>query len=73
MRLAAGERVRKKCARLGRRRSQAGSGPLLPQMSQLRAGQQMRQNTPFTGILPAGERRDVLESFRRHWQAGHAQ
>jgi excisionase family DNA binding protein len=34
---------------------------------------EMRQNSPFTGILPVGERRDVLASFRRHWQAGHAQ
>jgi excisionase family DNA binding protein len=33
---------------------------------------EMRQNSPFTGILPAGERRAVLESFRAHWQAGHA-
>jgi excisionase family DNA binding protein len=34
---------------------------------------EMRQNSPFTGILPPGERRAVLESFRQHWQAGHAQ
>lgn len=34
---------------------------------------EMRQNSPFTGILPPGERRAVLESFRRHWQLGHAQ
>ncbi len=33
---------------------------------------EMRQNSPFTGILPADERRAVLESFRAHWQAGHA-
>jgi hypothetical protein len=33
---------------------------------------EMRQNSPFTGILPAEERRAVLQSFRRHWQAGHA-
>jgi len=26
----------------------------------------MRQNSPFAGILPAEERRAVLESFRRH-------
>jgi excisionase family DNA binding protein len=32
---------------------------------------EMRQNSPFTGILPPEERRAVLESFRRHWQAGH--
>lgn len=33
---------------------------------------EMRQNSPFTNILPADERRAILESFRRHWQAGHA-
>jgi excisionase family DNA binding protein len=33
---------------------------------------EMRQNSPFTGILPPDERRAVLQSFRRHWQAGHA-
>lgn len=33
---------------------------------------EMRQNSPFTGILPADERRAVLESFRAHWRAGHA-
>jgi hypothetical protein len=32
----------------------------------------MRQNSPFTGILPGDERRAVLESFRAHWQSGHA-
>lgn len=32
---------------------------------------EMRQNSPFTGILPPDERRAVLESFRRHWRAGH--
>ena len=31
---------------------------------------EMRQNSPFTGILTADERRGVLESFKRHWQAG---
>jgi excisionase family DNA binding protein len=33
---------------------------------------EMRQNSPFTGILPGDERRAVLESFRAHWQSGHA-
>jgi excisionase family DNA binding protein len=33
---------------------------------------EMRQNSPFTGILTADERRTVLESFRTHWHAGHA-
>jgi excisionase family DNA binding protein len=31
---------------------------------------EMRQNSPFTGILPSDERRAVLESFRAHWQSG---
>jgi hypothetical protein len=30
----------------------------------------MRQNSPFAGILPANERRAVLESFRVHWRNG---
>jgi excisionase family DNA binding protein len=33
---------------------------------------EMRQNSPFTGILPVDERRVVLESFRAHWRARHA-
>lgn len=33
---------------------------------------EMRQNSPFTGILTADERRAVLASFRAHWQAGHS-
>jgi excisionase family DNA binding protein len=33
---------------------------------------EMRQNSPFTGILPPDERRAVLESFQRHWRSGHA-
>jgi hypothetical protein len=33
---------------------------------------ELRQNSPFTGILPEDERRAVLESFRRHWRAEHA-
>lgn len=32
---------------------------------------EMRQNSPFTGILSADERRTILESFRRHWRAKH--
>jgi hypothetical protein len=34
---------------------------------------EMRQNSPFTGILPPDERRAVLDSFRQHWRAGHLQ
>lgn len=33
---------------------------------------ELRQNSPFAGMLPASERRTVLESFRRHWRAEHA-
>lgn len=33
---------------------------------------ELRQNSPFAGILPEGERRAVLESFRRHWRTEHA-
>jgi excisionase family DNA binding protein len=33
---------------------------------------EMRQNSPFTGILPVQERQAILESFRAHWRAGHA-
>ncbi len=32
---------------------------------------EMRQNSPFAGILSADERRAVLDSFRRHWREGH--
>jgi excisionase family DNA binding protein len=33
---------------------------------------ELRQNSPFTGILPEEERRRVLDSFRRHWRTEHA-
>lgn len=33
---------------------------------------ELRQNSPFAGILSEDERRAVLESFRRHWRAEHA-
>jgi excisionase family DNA binding protein len=32
----------------------------------------LRQNSPFTGILPEDERRKVLSSFRGHWRADHS-
>jgi len=32
---------------------------------------EMRQNSPFTGILSRHERSAVLESFRNHWLAEH--
>lgn len=31
----------------------------------------MRQNSPFTGILSGDERRTVLQSFHAHWNLGH--
>jgi excisionase family DNA binding protein len=34
---------------------------------------EMRQNSPFTGILPGAERVAVLRSFRQHWRAKHVQ
>ncbi len=33
---------------------------------------ELRQNSPFTGILSEDERRTVLESFREHWRTEHA-
>ena len=33
---------------------------------------EMRQNSPFTGILSKDERIKVLESFRVHWRTEHA-
>jgi len=33
---------------------------------------ELRQNSPFTGILSEEERRKVLESFRKHWCIEHA-
>lgn len=32
----------------------------------------LRQNSPFTRILPEDERRKVLRSFRGHWRAEHS-
>jgi hypothetical protein len=33
---------------------------------------EMRQNSPFTGILSSDERVAVLRSFHSHWRSGHA-
>ncbi len=33
---------------------------------------ELRQNSPFTGILSEDERRTVLDSFREHWRTEHA-
>jgi excisionase family DNA binding protein len=33
---------------------------------------ELRQNSPFAGVLPAAERRAALNAFRDHWQHEHA-
>jgi len=33
---------------------------------------ELRQNSPFAGVLSAEERTAALEAFRRHWQQVHA-
>jgi hypothetical protein len=33
---------------------------------------ELRQNSPFAGVLPAAERRAVLDSFANAWQPGAA-
>lgn len=33
---------------------------------------ELRQNSPFAGILSQEERRRVLDSFRNHWRSEHA-
>lgn len=33
---------------------------------------ELRQNSPFTGILSEEERQRVLDSFRKHWRSEHA-
>ena len=32
---------------------------------------EMRQNTPFAGVLDSRERAKALEAFRRHWRSLH--
>jgi len=32
---------------------------------------ELRQNSPFAGVLDYRERERVLEAFRRHWKQGH--
>jgi excisionase family DNA binding protein len=61
---------------LGLWRNALDSGPdrvLTALMSETPQATEMRQNSPFTGILPPDERRAVLESFQRHWRSGHSQ
>jgi len=33
---------------------------------------ELRQNSPFAGVLTPSEREAALESFRAHWRRGHA-
>jgi excisionase family DNA binding protein len=33
---------------------------------------ELRQNSPFTGILSEQERKQVLDSFQEHWRSEHA-
>lgn len=33
---------------------------------------ELRQNSPFAGVLSDIERRQVLRSFREHWDGEHA-
>jgi excisionase family DNA binding protein len=33
---------------------------------------ELRQNTPFAGVLPEDERQTVLQNFREHWRREHA-
>lgn len=33
---------------------------------------ELRQNTPFAGVLSDGQRRQVLQSFRQYWDQEHA-
>jgi excisionase family DNA binding protein len=33
---------------------------------------ELRQNSPFAGVLPTDERMAALAEFRRHWQREHA-
>jgi len=60
---------------LGLWRDALDAGPdqiLTALVSETPQAAEMRQNSPFSGILPPDERRAVLESFQRHWRAGHA-
>jgi hypothetical protein len=33
---------------------------------------ELRQNTPFAGVIDSHERARALRAFRRHWHRGHA-
>lgn len=56
-------------------RSTLDSGPdhvLTVLVSDAPEAAELRQNSPFTGILSAEERTSVLNSFRKHWHSRHA-
>jgi excisionase family DNA binding protein len=60
---------------LGRWQAALDSGPdqvLSVLLSDSPRAAEMRQNSPFAGILSEQERRTVLGSFRKHWHAGHS-
>jgi excisionase family DNA binding protein len=60
---------------LGRWRESLSSGPhvvLGILVAETPDARELRQNSPFTGILSDDERRAVLRSFRQHWRARHA-
>jgi excisionase family DNA binding protein len=40
--------------------------------SRLPLAVELRQNSPFAGVLPDDERRAVLAAFAKHWRAEHA-
>ncbi len=33
---------------------------------------ELRQNSPFAGVLPEPDRRRALDAFRTHWRREHA-
>jgi hypothetical protein len=50
-----------------------GLGPLIDALLSTSADAcEMRQNSPFAGVLPDERRRDVLRSFSDHWRNEHA-
>ena len=53
---------------LWRKTIDSGPGPVLNALvSDTPEARELRQNSPFTGILSPDERRTVLNSFRQQW------
>jgi excisionase family DNA binding protein len=51
----------------------SGTGPVLNMLtSHTPLARELRQNSPFTGILSQDERMKVLDSFRQDWRMKHA-